>query len=106
LPDTEKVIEKVAHMHSLLHCTVQYVGLKSKVTPYPKIRANEKILMFIVHLVPQNWQGGALFILFFISEDRFYIHGRGQYHEYCPSDDKSHTSLCNCITQQTYKYIV
>jgi hypothetical protein len=49
-----------------------------------KIRANKKIHMFIVHLVPQNWQGGHFLFLFFISEDRFYIHGRGQYYEYCP----------------------
>jgi hypothetical protein len=49
-------------------------------------------------------KGGHFLFLFFISEDRFYIHGRGQYQEYCPSDDKSHhghSSLCDCITQQT-----
>jgi hypothetical protein len=38
----------------------------------------KKILVFIVH--PQNLQGGHF--LFFILEDRFYIHGRGQYREY------------------------
>jgi hypothetical protein len=32
------------------------------------LRANKKILMFIVHLVPQNWQGGHFHFFIFMAE--------------------------------------